>query len=148
MGFFCIAATRDEIAVNVEAWRDEIERITGVAIYDLHVIDIMNVTHPSNFESTNDYEMVVFQKLEMSTQTSSDDNVIAADTLKKIPSVLSKLLTQPVSFVVMDRVVITVHAPGSKTIQAARIKLLEHRGKGNNNGRQGRKRPSKASCMT
>jgi magnesium transporter len=138
VGFFWIDATRDEIAVNVEAWRDQIECITGVAIYDLHLIDIMNVTHPSNFESTNDYEMVVFRKLEMSTQTSSNDNVSAADTIKKIPSVLSKLLTQPVSFVAMDRVVITVHATGSKTIQAARIKLLEHRGKGSNNGRHGR----------
>lgn len=137
-GFLWIDATRDEIAVNVEAWRDEIELVTGVAIYDLHLNDIMNLAHPSYFDSTNDYEMVVFRKLEMSAKTLEIDSASTTDNIKKIPSVLSKLLTQPVSFIVMDRVVITVHASGSKTIQAARIKLLEHRGKVSGSSRHGR----------
>jgi magnesium transporter len=38
----------------------------------------------------------------------------------------------------MDRVVITVHAQGSKTIQVARTKLLEHRSNENSSSRQGR----------
>jgi magnesium transporter len=137
-GFLWIDATRDEIAVNVEAWRDVIEHITGVVIYDLHLSDIMNLTHPSYFDSTNDYEMVVFRKLEMSTKTPEIDRTSETDSIKKIPSVLGKLLTHPVTFVVMDRVVITVHALGSKTIQTARIKLLEHRGKENSSSRHGR----------
>ncbi len=137
-GFLWIDVTREEIAVNVEAWRDVIEHMTGVAIYDLHLADIMNLTHPSYFDSTNDYEMVVFRKLEMSAKTPEIDSANKADSIKIIPSILSKLLTQPVTFVVMDRVVITVHAPGSKTIQAARVKLLEHRGKENISSRHGR----------
>ena len=137
-GFLWIDDTRDEIAVDVEAWRDEITHITGVAIYDLHLTDIMNLTHPSYFDSTNDYEMVVFRKLEMSAKTPESDSANAANTLKKIPTALSKLLTQPVTFVVMDRVVITVHVAGSKTIQTARVKLLEHRGKAGSNSRHGR----------
>lgn len=137
-GFLWIDTTRDEIAINVEAWRDIIERITGVAIYDLHLTDIMNLTHSSYFDSTNDYEMVVFRKLDVSAKVDIGESADELRNIKKIPSALSKLLTQPVTFVVSDRVVITVHAKDSKTINTARSKLLEHRVNGNNNNRSGR----------
>jgi magnesium transporter len=137
-GFLWIDVTRDEISENVESWQDNIEAITGVAIYDPHLTDIMNLMHPSYFDSTNDYEMVVFRKLEMPAKSPSVVDDSDPDNIKKIPSALSKLLTQPVVFIVMDRVVITVHAQGSKTIQVARTKLLEHRSNENSSSRQGR----------
>ena len=53
--------THDEVAANPEAWRDEVERITGIRIYDLHLKDVINLSHPSYFYATQDYELV-FQK--------------------------------------------------------------------------------------
>lgn len=125
-GFLWIDATRDEVIADVEAWRDEVERITGVSIYDLHLTDVMNLTHSSYFDSTNDYEMVVFRKLALAAPT-GNTAVEKPEEKRKIPPALSKLLTQPVTFIVTDQVLITVHAQDARTINTARAKLLEYR---------------------
>ncbi|MEB0135455.1 magnesium transporter CorA family protein [Actimicrobium sp. CCC2.4] len=137
-GFLWVDTTREEIADHIETWRDEIERISGVAIYDLHLTDIMNLTHSSYFDSTNDYEMVVFRKLRMPTTAGEAANKQAQTESDAAPSTLRKLVTQPVIFIVMDRLVITVHAENSTIIRAARTKLLEYRDRGNTSSRHGR----------
>ena len=44
-------------------WGQEVARITGVKIHDAHVIDSLNEGHPSFFDSSDTYEMLVFQGL-------------------------------------------------------------------------------------
>jgi hypothetical protein len=56
-------ATHDEVLANPCVWRAEVERLTGIQIYDLHLKDAVNLKHPSYFDSTYDYEMLVFRKL-------------------------------------------------------------------------------------
>ena len=64
-GFFWIDTTHDEVASDPEAWRDRIAKLTGVQIYDLHLSDLLNIKHPSYFDSTHEYAMVVFRKLQL-----------------------------------------------------------------------------------
>lgn len=129
-GFVWIDARLDEIAADPDAWRNEIERITGVAIYDLHMTDAMNLLHPSYFDSTHDYEMVVFRKLSLAATldgAASTSPPEPSRATRKIPAALIDLLTQPVTFFVTDRVLITVHGDQSRTIDAARTRMLEYR---------------------
>jgi Mg2+ and Co2+ transporter CorA len=128
-GFLWLDATHDEVAANTAAWRDAIERATGVHIYDPHLADATNQSHPSYFDSTHDYAMVVFRKLAL-----NNDAVIATDPAeatgkRKIPPALTKLATRPVTFLLMDRALVTVHAPQSRTIEATRNRMLEQRQK-------------------
>lgn len=150
--FTWLDCTHDEVAANPEAWRDAVERIAGVHLYDPHLSDVVNLKHPSYFESTQDYAMLVFRKLASEAAheavgrplngTSSSalhvrataheglpDNKEKEPAGRKLPAALGKLLTQPVTFLIAEDVLITVHATGSRTIDAARRRLLEYRPK-------------------
>ncbi|NKI71669.1 magnesium transporter [Collimonas pratensis] len=138
-GFLWIDATHEEVAADPEAWRNAIERATGVQIYDPHMTDTLNPNHPSYFDSTQDYGMVVFRKLMLNgaggngnSQAPANAEAVApapaaeSDSSKrKIPAALSKLATQPVTFLIMDHALVTVHERYSRTIDATRTRLLE-----------------------
>ncbi|HWX03248.1 magnesium transporter CorA family protein [Collimonas sp.] len=141
-GFLWIDATHEEVGADPEAWRSAIERATGVQIYDPHMTDTLNPNHPSYFDSTQDYGMVVFRKLMLNgaggngnsqAAASSGDKPAAAPAAtidsegskRKIPAALSKLATQPVTFLIMDHALVTVHERYSRTIDATRTRLLD-----------------------
>ena len=46
-----------------EALREAIEKLTSVRIFDVHLQDALNLQHPSYFDSTSQYNMLVFRKL-------------------------------------------------------------------------------------
>ena len=123
-GFLWIDVTHDEVAADTSAWRDAIAKATGVHIYDPHLTDVTNLSHPSYFDSTQDYAMVVFRKLALDgtgTAGASDES----GHRRKIPPALTKLATKPVAFLLMENALVTVHAPHSRTIETARHRLLE-----------------------
>jgi hypothetical protein len=41
----------------------EVQRFTGARIYDDHIDDAKNLAHPSSFDSTEEYELVIFRGL-------------------------------------------------------------------------------------
>lgn len=131
--FLWLDVTHDEVAANPEAWRDEVERITGIRIYDLHLKDVINLSHPSYFDATQDYELVVFQKLALGVESPSTETAN-----KKIPAALNKLNTIPVSFLLLGTALVTVRGKHSRTIEAARQRLLSHKPKGEGNGHASR----------
>jgi magnesium/cobalt transport protein CorA len=73
--------------------------------------------------------MVVFRKLALSSD--ADDLADTADTgtKRKIPPALTRLATKPVTFLLTERALVTVHALNSRTIEATRNRLLEQRPK-------------------
>ncbi|QDZ30174.1 magnesium transporter CorA family protein [Noviherbaspirillum sp. UKPF54] len=123
-GFLWLDATHDEVTADVNAWRDTVERATGVHIYDLHLSDAVNLSHPSYFDATQDYALMVFRKLALAADKSDADQA-----KRRIPPALSKLDTKPVTFLLMDNALVTVHAENSRTIDAMRSRLLEARNK-------------------
>jgi len=142
-GFLWIDATHEEVGADPEAWRNAIALATGVQIYDPHMTDTLNPNHPSYFDSTQDYGMVVFRKLMLNgngnLRTTENGVPIAVDKnavppaappeseagKRRIPAALSKLATQPVTFLIMDHALVTVHERASRTIDAARARLLD-----------------------
>ncbi|MBY0572319.1 MAG: magnesium transporter CorA family protein [Undibacterium sp.] len=128
--FLWLDVTHEEVAQNPESWRDEVERITGIRIYDPHLKDVVNLSHPSYFDATQDYELVVFQKLALHPEvnTNSGENLN-----KKIPAALHKLQTLPVSFLLLGTALITVRGKHSRTVESTRSKLLAYKTKPENN---------------
>lgn len=127
-GFLWLDVTHDEVAADTVGWRDAVQRATGIQIYDPHLSDAVNLAHPSYFDSTQDYAMVVFRKLALNGGTDEPEPV-ETDKKRKIPPALTKLATKPVTFLLMDRALVTVHAVNSRTIDATRNRLLEPRSK-------------------
>ncbi|MDO8179850.1 MAG: magnesium transporter CorA family protein [Undibacterium sp.] len=130
-GFLWLDATHDEVAANPEKWRDDVARLTGTYLYDLHLRDALNLTHPSYFDATQEYEMVVFRKLALHVDTTPASE--ADGTRKKIPAALNKLATLPVSFFLVGSALITVRSTKSQSIEATRARLLNYKQKADGN---------------
>lgn len=145
-GFFWIDATHDEVAADTVAWRDAVEKTTGVHIYDPHLTDATNLAHPSYFDSTHDYAMVVFRKLALDP-SGTPEPVEESEKKRKIPPALTKLSTKPVTFLLMHNALVTVHATNSRTIETTRSRLLEYKGRRDGNGYAGRPPASPEELM-
>lgn len=130
-GFLWLDATHDEVAQNPEQWRDEVARVTGTSLYDLHLRDALNLSHPSYFDATQEYEMVVFRKLALHGDTTPATETDGAR--KKIPAALGKLQTLPVSFFLVGSALITVRSAKSQSIESTRARLLSYKPKGDSN---------------
>ena len=127
-GFLWLDATHDEVAADAYAWRDAIERMIGTRIVDPHLIDAVNLGHPSYFDSTQDYEMVVFRKLSVGEEGSDapSGTSIPLRRARNLPT-LRQIATIPVTFFLCDRALVTVSARNSTTINQVRTRLLDFR---------------------
>jgi magnesium transporter len=103
-GLVWVDFIRDE-AQHWECWA---EPLIGVPIESQHVEDSHNPTHPSFFDGTPDYDMLIFQGL-----GPRDDPF--------------PLETRTAAFFLFDRVLITIRAPDNVSIGATRKKLLDGR---------------------
>lgn len=126
--FLWLDATHDEVAADAYGWREQVERLTGTRLVDPHLIDAVNLGHPSYFDSTQDYEMVVFRKLSVSEE--------GGETLRGEPvslhqvggmATLTQIATIPVTFFLCDHALVTVSARNSRTIEQVRSRLLDYR---------------------
>ena len=124
-GFLWIDANAEEVAQNPEAWREEIERLTGVHLHDLHLQDAINPVHPSYFDNTITYEMVVFRRIV--TDAPPSEARTAGNGKVGIP-LLASLRTQPVSFFVLKQALLSVRHGHSTTCEEMKRRLAEQRG--------------------
>lgn len=143
-GFLWIDATHDEVTADGAAWRAEIERLTGVRLYEPHLQDALNLSHPSYFDPTQSYAMLVFRKLAIDDRPLQ---AVAAETdskeRRRIPPALTRLATKPVTFLLMDRALVTVRPERSRTLDAFRNRMLEQ--KSRENGVGGMRLPASAA---
>lgn len=121
-GWVWLDVLHEELNDGVEPLREAVVRLTGVRVFDLHLQDAINLAHPSFFDSTQDYEMVVFRKL-ISENGSAAGGVGKANDRRMLRGVP----TGPITFFVFDRVLVTVHGAASRTIDQVRARLLEFR---------------------
>jgi magnesium transporter len=135
-GFLWLDATHDEVSANPESWREEVARVTGTHLYDLHLRDAINLTHPSYFDATQEYEMVVFRKLALHGDSFQNAEITGAK--KGIPAALNKLITIPVSFFLLGNALITVRSVHSQSIENARARLLSYKPKPEGNSHSSR----------
>jgi Mg2+ and Co2+ transporter CorA len=93
------------------AWVDTVERLTGVTVLDDHLVDAENVTHPSYFDSTREYEMIVFRGLAIRPVPDPDEPI--------------RIRTQPTVFFLFPRCVVSVRPADSHQVPALRRRLLD-----------------------
>lgn len=105
-GFAWLDAVYDE----VDGMPAEVERLTGVRILDVHVGDARNLAHPSFFDSTDNYEVVVFRGLAPE-------------------STVDAIVTRPITYFNFDRLLVTVRAPDSRAVAQVKSRFLKLPGK-------------------
>ncbi|CAM3399161.1 magnesium transporter CorA family protein [Cupriavidus taiwanensis] len=136
----------EEVTAAPDAWREQVRQLAGAPILDLHMADATNAAHPSYFDTTHAYDMVIFRKLTFETSRAivgaePQDAAAGGASLTKPPAAeaaarqkrhapgflpaLAKIDTQPVTFFMFDTVLVTVRSGPSRTIDQVRQRLLE-----------------------
>ncbi len=114
-----------------ESWRDLAEKLTGVRIFDAHMTDAANEFHPSYFDNTRDYEMVIFRGLSAQTGPADDDKTVKAADGKvfrygPINTQPYRVKSAPITFIIFGRVLITVRPEEAPAIGTVRTRLLSN----------------------
>lgn len=130
-GFLWIDVTHDEVLQDRDAWRSTIETTTGVRLYDPHLQDVTNLAHPSYFDTTGSYAMLIFRKLAIDDPVSTD----AEDRARRsaLPA-LTRMATKPVAFLMMRQALVTVRPSGSRTLQSFKNRILDIRSRNEQGG--------------
>ena len=100
---------------EARAWVDPVGRLTGVMVFDDHLLNAENLQHPSHFDATPDYEMVVFRGLANTNGSGAGVRGL-------------RIETRPTVFFLFAGCLVTVRAPDSRTVTALRRRLLEATG--------------------
>jgi len=110
-GFVWIYLEREHLEADLPVLQRAATHIGGSPLLDLHVKDLGNRAHPSSYDYTSVYDLVIFRRLatESEVRTELGEAVVA----RKAPlAAFSRIRTRALGFVVFDRLLITVHPAG------------------------------------
>lgn len=96
---------------EARVWVAPLERLTGVQVFDDHLKDAESPQHPSYFESTHAYELVIFRGLATGAGVADGDVPI-------------RLRTRPTVFFVLPGCLVTVSAQDGTLVASLRERLL------------------------
>ena len=125
-GFLWLDVRLEEERNDPEVFRAAVERLIGVRIDDLHLQDATSPQHPSFFDSTREYDMLVFRKLATAESKPLEETGGRADHRR----MLQEIVTRPITFFVFDRLLLTVRHGESKTLDLVRQRILDPRQRG------------------
>jgi magnesium transporter len=97
-------------------WVPKVERLLGFLPLEEHLLDSENQAHSSYYESTCDYEMIVFRGLAMRASSIAKDSVMRHSAIR--------IKTRPTTFFVFSRLLVTIRHSDSHLIPSIRERLL------------------------
>jgi magnesium transporter len=112
--------SRAELELDWAGFHAAVQLLTRAAPIELHQQDLLNPQHPSQYDYTSDYDLIIFRRLLLDSaldNTSAQSAAPATRTRSKKsgPAILKRITTQPVGFVVYDRLLVSVHPDGCAT---------------------------------
>jgi magnesium transporter len=122
-GFVWIYLDRDDFAKHQEALQQAAQHLGGSAILDVHLEDLQNAQHPSHYDFTSIYDLIIFRRLATPVemlQESEQEAAIEAyhgqaaprSPLRKATPNFKRISSKAVGFAVFDRLLITTHPRG------------------------------------
>lgn len=88
-----------------------VHALTGIRIYDDHLDDVKNLNHPSSFDNTDSYELIIFRALASAVEGTE------------------KITTVPMFLFNFDRLLVTVRHPDVPAVQQVRTRFMAQAGK-------------------
>ena len=121
-GFVWIYLDRTDFVRHLADVQAAAQRLGGSALLDVHVKDLASDSHPSHYDATSVYDMVIFRRLATLAEVQRDQeqvNAIAsyhahgvgASALTKplVPEAFSRIDSRAVGFAIFDKLLISVH---------------------------------------
>ncbi len=112
-GFVWIYLDRAEFEHRLPDLQDAAQHLGGSALLDLHVNDLMSDAHPSHYDATSVYDMVIFRRLATQAEVRAERDAEVSGGAE--PEVFSRIDSRAVGFAIFDRLLISVHPPGCYT---------------------------------
>ena len=123
-GFVWILLERDELEAVQPQLQEAAQRLGGSALLDLHCQDLASALHPSHYDSTSIYDLIIFRRLATQFETQTEVEHEAAigtyhgqggkpriKSRAGLPA-FDRISSKAVGFAVFDRCLITVHPHG------------------------------------
>lgn len=110
-GFVWIYLEREDLEQQLPVLQRAAQHLGGSPILDLHVKDLANRSHPSSYDYTSVYDLVIFRRL-------ATEPEVRAELGGELPpksqplATFGRIRTRAVGFVVFDRLLITLHPAG------------------------------------
>ena len=126
-GFVWVFVDRDDFSSHLPALQTLAQQVGGSALLDLHCQDLGSATHPSHYDYTSVYDLVIFRRLitasEADKDTASELQTVHQEKTKysllrkrKVgPPVFRRVNTRAVGFAQFDKLLISVHPTGCYT---------------------------------
>jgi Mg2+ and Co2+ transporter CorA len=109
-GYLWASFSRSEFELHLSAIQRILQRLCSLQLVDLHVSDLLNAQLPSRYDFTSLYDMLVFRRLAAGKADSTRANAQGLAVARRGgPPILRRIDTSPVGFVVLDRLLISVH---------------------------------------
>jgi len=91
-------------------WVQLITHLSGVTLHEGHVKDGLNARHPSFFDGTSEYEMIIFRSL-------------APDSKE------GQFASHATAFFLLDNLLVTVRPANSRSVAAVKTRILSKQGR-------------------
>jgi len=95
----------DVVRNGDQDWPRTVEKLTGASVHERHIKDTRNLNHPSFYDGTQDYEMLIFRGLSPAGQQSD-------------------FKTRPAVFFIFDHLLVTIRPEDSVSVAQVKPRLL------------------------
>jgi magnesium transporter len=121
-GFIWWVTTRAELEAGWTQFQQQLQGLGLDVPIELHQQDLLNAQHPSYYDYTSNYDLVIFRRLVVASGAGATTAASAATPVdaasarplvaakKSGPAILRNIATVPVGFLLYDRLLVTVHA--------------------------------------
>ena len=120
-GFVWVFTDRESMQTDLPALQTLSQQVGGSALLDLHCLDLASAAHPSHYDFTSVYDLIIFRRLatqlEMRAEAEHEAAIEAYHGQGGKPRIkasntlpgLSRISSKAVGFAVFDRLLISVH---------------------------------------
>jgi magnesium transporter len=113
-GFVWLACARPTFEAQLATLQSALHALTGTALLELHVSDLLNEQLPSHYDDTSGYDLIVIRRL--AAAAGATDDAAHLGVAQHARRLLAAIDTRAVGFAVFDRVLLTVH-PGDCAVR-------------------------------
>ena len=126
-GFYWLSFSRREFEVELPGIQRMLEKLYQFEVLELHLADLLNNQLPSHYDYTSEYDVIIFRRLARGRSESDLSNpgqILHTSNTSGGPPILRRIDTSPIGFLVIDKLIITVHPADCSVRSAFASKLL------------------------
>lgn len=116
-GFVWLFLERENLDAELPAVQRAAQRLGGSQMLDLHCADLVNSAHPSHYDYTSVYDLIVFRRLATQDEAAGDADLSNGHG-RSMPAAFRRISTRAVGFAVFDRLLVSVHPAGCFTARS------------------------------